>query len=288
MRKDYPAVPDGLVVEHDGPVLRLRLDRPERRNAVTDEIVLALIETIEAAGTDDAVRVIALSGTGEHFCSGFDLSERRPERARSAEAEATQKAVGGDELERPRVGGTQRHLRWHVNRLIPTMLETQTPIVTAATGYAIGLGLNLVLASDFAVVSDDARLREPFVSMGFTPDSGASWLVPRLVGVARAKEMLMLGRDVTGVQAAEWGLVHRAVEERAVPHAAEALVQELANAATVAVGLTKLLVQRSLTVDLERHLGDEALAIELASRSHDFQEFGRARREKRDPDFEGR
>ena len=108
-------------------------------------------------------------------------------------------------------------MRFHVNRLIPTMLETQTPIVTAATGYVIGLGLNLVLASDFAVVADDARLRAPFTGMGFTPDSGASWLIPRLVGVARAKEMLLLGREITGLEAAEWGLVHRAAPERSVP-----------------------------------------------------------------------
>jgi 2-(1,2-epoxy-1,2-dihydrophenyl)acetyl-CoA isomerase len=268
--KAYPTPPEGLVVESDGPVMRLRLDRPDRRNAITDDIVLALIETIEAAGSDEAVRVIALSGTGEHFCSGFDLGER------------------GQAGTKPRTGATQRQMRWHVNRLIPTMLETQTPIVTAASGYIIGLGLNLVLASDFAVVAEDARLRAPFTGMGFTPDSGASWLIPRLVGVARAKEMLVLGREITGLQAAEWGLLHRAVAARSVPVVAEELVTELAGAATVAVGLTKLLVQRSLTVDLERHLADEALAMELSSRSIDFQEFARARRDRREPDFEGR
>lgn len=268
--KPYPTPPDGLVVEPDGPVLRLRLDRPDRRNAVTDDIVLALIETIEAAGSDERVRVIALSGTGEHFCSGFDLGTR------------------GQGESKPRAGATQRQMRWHVNRLIPTMLETQTPIVTAATGYVIGLGLNLVLASDFAVVAEDARLRAPFTGMGFTPDSGASWLIPRLVGVARAKEMLMLSREITGLEAVDWGLVHRAVPEQAVAPAAEALVTELAGAATVAVGLTKLLVQRSLTVDLERHLADEALAIELSSRSTDFQEFAGARRDRREPHFDGR
>ena len=268
--KQHPTPPDGLVVEVDGPVLRLRLDRPDRRNAVTDDMVLALIETIEAAGSDEAVRVIALSGTGEHFCSGFDLGLR------------------GQSDAKPRVGATQRQMRWHVNRLIPTMLETQTPIVTAASGYVIGLGLNLVLASDFAVVADDARLRAPFTGMGFTPDSGASWLIPRLVGVARAKEMLLLSREITGLRAAEWGLVHRSAPEKSVAAVAEELVAELARAATVAVGLTKLLVQRSVTVDLGRHLADEALAIELSSRSGDFQEHARARRDGRAPDFEGR
>jgi 2-(1,2-epoxy-1,2-dihydrophenyl)acetyl-CoA isomerase len=268
--KEYPNTPDGLVVEHDGDVLRVRLDRPDRRNAVTDDMVLAMIETIEAAGSDETVRVIALSGTGTDFCSGFDLSLR--ERRDS----------------KPRAGATQRQMRWHVNRLIPTMLETQTPIVTAATGNIVGLGLNLVLASDFAVVAHDARLRAPFAALGFTPDSGSSWLIPRLVGVARAKEMLLLGREVSGTRAEEWGLVHRAVATEAVAAEAEALVTELASAATVAVGLAKLLVQRSLTVDHERHHADEALAIELSSRSDDFKEPGRARREGRAPDFRGR
>jgi 2-(1,2-epoxy-1,2-dihydrophenyl)acetyl-CoA isomerase len=268
--KHYPEPLEGLAVEHDVSVLRVRLDRPQRRNALTDDMVLALIETIEAAGSDESIRVIALSGNGDDFCSGFDLGQR------------------GNEDEKPRTGATQRRMRWQVNRLIPTMLETQTPIVTAAKGWIIGLGLHLVLASDFAVVADDARLRAPFATMGFTPDSGGSWLIPRLVGIARAKEMIMLGHDVTGAQAASWGMVHRAVHAADVDRVAGELVDELASAATVAVGLSKLLIHRGLGVDLERHLADEALAIELSSRSDDFHEYARARREKRDPKFEGR
>jgi 2-(1,2-epoxy-1,2-dihydrophenyl)acetyl-CoA isomerase len=271
--KDYPEPPEGLAVEHDGAVLRVRLERPQRRNALTDDMVLALIETIEAAGSDETIRVIALSGTGDDFCSGFDLGQR---------------GKGGKGEEKPRAGATQRRMRWQVNRLIPTMLETQTPIVTAAKGWIIGLGLHLVLASDFAVVADDARLRAPFATMGFTPDSGGSWLLPRLAGVARAKEMIMLGRDVTGAQAASWGMVHRASPADQVEVVAREVVHELAPAATVAVGLSKLLIHRGLDVDLERHLADEALAIELSSRSDDFHEHSRARREKRDPKFEGR
>lgn len=273
--KEYPAPPEGLVVERAGPVLHLRLDRPNRRNAVTDDMVLALIETIEAAGSDESIRVIELSATGDDFCSGFDLGERGGAAGKSAAG-----AV--------RTGSTQRRMRWQVNRLIPTMLETQTPIVTSARGWIIGLGLNLVLASDFAVVAEDARLRAPFATMGFTPDSGGSWLIPRLAGVARAKEMIMLGREVSGAQAAEWGMVHRAVPADEVGAVAGDLVDELASAATVAVGLSKLLIHRGLGVDLERHLADEALAIELSSRSEDFHEHARARRDKRDPKFQGR
>jgi 2-(1,2-epoxy-1,2-dihydrophenyl)acetyl-CoA isomerase len=214
--------------------------------------------------------VVSLSGTGDDFCSGFDLGER-----------------GGDGA-RPRVGATQRQMRWHVNRLIPTMLETQTPIVVAATGWIVGLGLHLVLASDFAIVADDARLRAPFTALGFTPDSGGSWLIPRLAGVARAKEMLLLGREVSGATAAQWGLVHRAVRSKAVEGETAILVDELARAATVAVGLSKLLVHRGLQTDLHHHLADEAFAMELASRSEDFHENVKARREKRSPEFRGR
>lgn len=270
MMRAYPSDVEGLVVEHDGAVLRVRLDRPDRRNAITDDMVLAMTDVIEVAGSDQSVRVIHLSGAGDHFCSGFDLSLR------------------GGETGPTRTGATQRQLRWHVNRLIPTLLETQTPVVTSVKGWCIGLGMNLALASDFVVAADDARFWAPFVEAGFTPDSGGSWLVTRLVGVARAKEMLMLGRKIEGAQAADWGLIHRAVPAGDVDTVADELVAELASAATVAVGLAKLLVQRSLTVDLTRHLEDEGFALELSSRSEDFAEHNRARREKRPPEFSGR
>jgi len=268
--KPYPDVPAGLVVEHDGPVLRLRLDRPERRNSVTDGMVYALVDVVDAAGSDESVRVIHLTGTGDHFCSGFDLGERMPG------------------PEKPRISSIERRMNAHVNRLIPAMLTTQTPIVCTARGWVIGLGLNLALASDFAVVADDARLWAPFTSFGFTPDSGSSWLIPRLAGVARAREMLVLGTKVSGTDAAAWGLVHRAVPADELDAAGEELVARLAAAPTVAIGLTKLLVHRALTADIERHLAEEAWAMEVSSRSDDFKEYGTAAREQRDPRFEGR
>ncbi len=269
--RELPASGEGLLIDYGDGVLSITLDRPDRRNAITDQQVLTLIDLVEVAGSDESVRVVKLTGTGDHFCSGFDLSLR-----------------GGGEEPKPRVGTTQRQMRWHVNRLVTSMLETQTPIVCAVKGWAIGLGLNLALASDFAVVADDARLRAPFTQAGFTPDSGGSWMIPRLVGVARAKEMIMLGRTVDGASAAAWGMVHRAVPVDEVDGTADALVDELASAATVAVGLSKLLIHRAATTELERHLEDEGWAIELSSRSEDFHEAGRARRDQRDTDFTGR
>lgn len=269
--RSYPRAVEGLRVEHDDAVLRLVLDRPARRNALTDEIVHTLIETIDAAGSDEAVRVIVVSASGENFSSGFDLATRQ-----------------GAGPERPRVGSVQRRMRFQVNRLIPTMLETQTPIVAIARGWAIGLGLNILLAADFAIVTEDARLWAPFSDFGFTPDSGASWLVPRLVGVPRAKEMLMLGRKVSGREAADWGLVYKAVARRDLVAASDQLIDALCAGPTVALGLTKLLIHRGLALDLDRHLADEAFAMEVSSRSEDFREFQQSTIEKRDPKFRGR
>ena len=268
--KPYPDMPTGLTLEHDGPVLRLRIDRPKRRNSLTDPMVYALTDTVDAAASDESVRVIHLEGEGEHFSSGFDLAERTP---------------GPD---RPRVGSVHRRMNAQVNRLIPAMLTCQTPIVCTARGWVIGLGLDILLATDFALVADDARLWAPFTTFAFTPDSAASWLIPRLAGVARAREMLMLGEKVSGADAASWGLVHRAVPADELDAVSRELVDRLAAAPTVAVGLTKLLLHRALTSDLNSHLADEAWAMEVSSRSEDFREYGEASKEKRAPRFTGR
>lgn len=225
--KPYPEMPPGISRAHDGAVLRLRFNRPQRRNSLTDEMVYALTDTVDAAASDESVRVIHLEGEGEHFSSGFDLAERTPG------------------PERPRVGSVHRRMNGHVNRLIPAMLTCQTPIVCSGRGWIIGLGLDILLATDFAVVADDARLWAPFTTFAFTPDSAATWLIPRLVGVVRAREMLVLGEKVSGADAASWGLIHRAVPADELDAVSEELVQRLAAAPTVAVGLTKLLLHRA-------------------------------------------
>lgn len=262
---------DGIGVRHDDGVLHVTLERPERRNALDDAMVARLIATVEAAGQDEAVRVIVLRGEGEHFCSGFDIV------ARNAPGAA-----------RPRVGSIQRRLPAQAHRLVPLLLTVQTPIVCEVQGWAAGIGLHLALAADFAVVADDAHLWEPFAARGFTPDSGGSWLLPRRVGDVRARQMLLLGRPVTGGEAATWGMVHRSVPGAGLVAAVDELVAELAAAPTVALGLTKLLLHRAESADLESQLRDEAFALELSSRSEDFKEGLAAFAAKRPPRFGGR
>jgi 2-(1,2-epoxy-1,2-dihydrophenyl)acetyl-CoA isomerase len=261
---------DGLRVERVGPILELEIDRPAKRNALTDPIVGAMITAVSAAGPDESVRVIVLRGAGEHFCAGFDIVGRN----------ATDT--------RPRVGSIQRRLPTEAHRLIELLVTTQTPIVCQVQGWAAGIGLHLVLAADFAVVDESARLWEPYSQRGFTPDTGGTWLLPRRIGEVRAREMLLLGRPVSGADAASWGMVHRAVPIDALDAEVRGLVDELGAAPTVTIGLSKWLLHAGSTTPLNEQLQNEALAMELSSRSEDFREGLAAFVEKRPPGFSGR
>jgi 2-(1,2-epoxy-1,2-dihydrophenyl)acetyl-CoA isomerase len=230
---------------------------------------------VENSVDREELRVIALSGEGDHFCGGADWV-------------AVNAGSKGEAAERPRVGSVSRRAARESHRLIQRMLLTQLPIVCTVRGFAAGIGCHLALASDFTVAASDACFWEPFAKRGFTPDSGGTWLAPRLVGVARAKSMLLLGREVSGSQAADWGLIHEAVEPAALDEASELLVQELAAGATAAIGLTKAAIARSLELPFDQAAEVEGAALELSSRSLDFKEGLAAFREKRDPRYRGR
>ncbi|MFD0690716.1 enoyl-CoA hydratase/isomerase family protein [Actinomadura fibrosa] len=270
---DRYASADGLRAEARGDVLRLTLDRPGHRNTLDDVSIAALIRNLEAAATDDSVRAVLLAGAGGDFCSGFDIAGRNA-------------AAPG--APRPRTGSIQRRLPTQANRLIPLLLDLQLPVVCAVRGWAAGIGAQIALASDFTVTARDAVFWYPFLRRGFTPDSGSTWLLPRVVGPARARRLLMLDRKFSGEEAVEWGIAHAAVGADEVPGAAEDLAAELAAGPTVALGLTKALLNAAPDNDLRRHLAEEAYAMELSSRSPDFREGMRAFAERRAPDFGGR
>lgn len=261
----------GLVVERSGGVLQLVLDRADTRNALTDEIVAGLIRELEGAGTDESIRAIVLTGRGEHFCAGFDIVARN--------------ASSGD---RPRVGSIQRRLPTQAGRLVTSMRRTQVPIVCVVRGWAAGIGLAMALASDLTIAADDARFWAPFLDRGFTPDSGITWMLPRRIGETRSREMLLLGRVVSGSEAAAWTMIHAAVASTDLDREADNLVATIAAGPTVAIGLTKALLDSSSASSFESQLQDEAFSLELSSRSEDFKEGLAAFREKRDPNYRGR
>ncbi len=253
-------------------VLTLRLDRPEKRNAIDDEMMRALVDAFDAAATDDRVRVIVLEGAGDHFCGGADIVARNSG------------VTGG----RPRAGSIQRRLPTQAHRLIPQVCSIQVPVVAKVRGWAAGIGFQLALAADFTIAAGDARFWQPFAERGFTPDSGATWLLPRRVGEVRARELLLLGRALTGEDAEAWGVIHRAVAPDALDDTVDEVVTQLASGPTVALGLTKWLLHASAGLPLEAHLPNEAFAMELSARTEDFREGLTAFTEKRAPRFEGR
>jgi len=263
----------GLDVRVDRAVLRLTLNAPDRRNALNDGSMRALIRALEQACTDEQVRAVLLSGAGQDFCSGFDIVGRN---------------AAGASGDKPRTGSIQRRLPTQANRLIPLLLELQLPVVCAVRGWAVGIGAQLALASDFTIAAADATFWYPFLARGFTPDSGSTWLLPRVIGPALARRLLMLDRKFSGTEAAAWGIAHVAVPDEDVVTTAEALAAELAAGPTVALGLTKALLTAAPDHDLRRHLAEEAYAMELSSRSPDFREGLKAFAERRSPDFTGR
>jgi 2-(1,2-epoxy-1,2-dihydrophenyl)acetyl-CoA isomerase len=270
MTEGFVSVP-GLEAQLEDTRLTLTIDRPTHRNALDDVAMAAFIRNLEIAESHDELRAILVRGAGKDFCSGFDIVGRN---------------AGQDR--KPRTASIQRRMPTQANRLIPLLLQTQLPIVCAVRGWAVGIGAQIALATDFTVTARDAKWWYPFLSRGFTPDSGSTWLLPRVVGVARARELLVLGRQLSGSEAVEWGMAHDAVKDADVDSAAEVLADRLADGPTVAIGLTKSLLNAGHSQSLALQLADEAFAMELSSRSPDFREGLAAFSERRSPEFEGR
>ncbi|QLL06069.1 enoyl-CoA hydratase/isomerase family protein [Mycobacterium vicinigordonae] len=266
------ATADGSVtVTRAGAVLEITLDRPSRRNSLTPLMIESLIDTLTDAARDDSLRAIHIRGAGNDFCSGSDW------------VAANRTGTG-----RPRTGDLVRRVPHGAHRVIELIHTIQLPVVCSVRGWAVGLGCNLALAADFTVATADATFWEPFVDRGFSPDSGSTWLVPRLVGLARARRMLLLAEKISGSEAADWGLIHHAVAPAELDDTAERLLALLAGGATVAIGLAKQALQYGQRATLAESLNQELLNLELTCRTNDFKEGLAAFRERRAPNFDGR
>jgi 2-(1,2-epoxy-1,2-dihydrophenyl)acetyl-CoA isomerase len=254
-------------------VFRITLDRPEAKNALTVEMRDEIVDTVRAARVDPDVRALLITGTGDAFCAGMDLSASTVVRAGSGDFDTR---------------STAEALRVGVQAFIRELWEFDKPTVAAVNGVAVGPGAHLALACDFVLVHEATRFVWSFARWGLVVDAGGAYLLPRLVGLPRAKAMVMLGEGCTGQEAVELGLAYRCVDSAALDGEADALAIRLAAGPTRSLGLSKRLLNESFETSLARSLELEAAYQSLATTSSDLREGMAAFKERRDPGFTGR
>lgn len=259
-----------LVLEsRAGAVATLALNRPDRLNALNAELAQALISGLERAASDVAVRCVVLTGAGRAFSSGGDLKMIADARSRDA----------GPELERLLRGGAE---------LVRAMVRCSKPIVAAVNGPAAGAGMNLALACDIRIASDQAAFGQNFAKVGLFPDFGGTFFLPRLVGRAHAAELFWTGEMISAEEAARLGIVSRVVPHDRLAEEASALAARLAAAPPLAAQEVKRVLAGAEMAELERLLEFEIQTQIRCFASEDCTEGLRAFFEKRNPEFRGR
>ncbi len=257
-----------LIVAHESGVLRLTLNRPEVLNSFTRELSRAVLDAVQSAAADDTVRAVLLTGAGRGFCAGQDLAEAMP-------------AEGAI----PDLGDFVRET-W--NPVISAIRHLEKPVVCAVNGVAAGAGANLAFACDIIFAASTATFVQSFAKIGVIPDSGGTFILPRLVGLHRATVMTMLAEKMTAEQARALGLVYQVVAPEAVVETAFATAAHLATQPTRALGLIKRAFNHSLGVDLDAQLAYEEELQREAGRTADYAEGVHAFLEKRAPRFSGK
>jgi 2-(1,2-epoxy-1,2-dihydrophenyl)acetyl-CoA isomerase len=263
-----------LRVERDPDgVGRIVLDRPEAKNALTIAMRDGIIDAVREFRADPKVRAVLITGDGDAFCAGMDLSA-------STVAQAGQPGFANRT--------TSEALRAGVQTFIRELWELDKPTIAAVNGAAVGPGAHLALACDFVMVHPRTRFIWTFAKWGLVADAGGAYLLPRLVGLPRAKAMFMLGEGAVGAEAVEMGLAYRCVDEpEALLPEALALTRKLAAGPTRSLGLTKRLLNASFETDLSDSLELEGYFQSLATTSPDVVEGMAAIRGKRDATFDG-
>jgi 2-(1,2-epoxy-1,2-dihydrophenyl)acetyl-CoA isomerase len=260
---------DTIKLDVADTVATITLNRPDRLNsmppAMADDIRGAL-DHLPGLGA----RALLITGEGRGFCSGADL--------------------GGDRTESAVSGGARSRnaLRNHYNPMLLALAGLDIPVVTAVNGPAAGVGCSFALSGDFTLAGTSAYFLQAFVNIGLVPDGGSSWLLPRLIGVPRALQMMMLGERISAAQAADWGMIYKAVDDAALMDEARALALRLAKGPTVALGTMRKILRQGLSQDFATTLDAEAMGQFVAASSPDSVEGVMAFLQKRPPNFSGK
>ena len=253
----------------------ITLNRPEVRNAITPDQRNRVIDLLEEASRSLDVGAVVLTATGKGFCTGADL---RAGQAAAPKPEGAPERILGD---------AARMIRLGAQRLVAAVLDCEKPVVAAVNGTAAGIGAHLAFACDLVVAAEEARFIEVFVRRGISPDGGGAYLLPRLIGMQKAKELVFFGDDLPAPEAERLGLVNRVVPLDQLTTAAAELAGRLAAGPTKAIGMAKWLLNRSLDSDRRTAFDEEAWAQEMVVGTADAAEGLRAFAERRDPRFRG-
>ncbi|MFZ3596163.1 enoyl-CoA hydratase/isomerase family protein [Streptomyces sp. BH104] len=262
---------DSLVLHAtDNGVSWITLNRPEAMNAVTWDQRERVIALLAEASADPDVRAVVITATGKGFCAGADL--------RGGSADSGERVVGD----------VARMIRLGAQRLIAAVQDCEKPVLAAVNGTAVGIGAHLALACDLVLAAESARFIEVFARRGLVPDGGGAYLLPRLIGPQRAKELMFFGDAVPAADAERLGLVNRVVPDDQLAKTARDWSERLAAGPTRALALTKALVNSSLDSDRTTAFAAEATAQELNMSTHDANEGVASFVERRKPEFRGR
>ncbi len=260
---------DTVLVERDGGVMVITLNRPDRLNSFTVEMHGALRNALSDAASKQACRAVLLTGAGRGFCAGQDLSDR-------AVAPSAERRDLGESLE-------ERY-----NPLVRQMRSMPKPIVVAVNGVAAGAGANLALHGDVVLAAKSVKFIQSFAKIGLMPDSGGTWILTHLLGEARAKGLAMLAEPLSAGQAAEWGLIWKAVDDGQLMSEARALAQHLAAQPTQALATIKRAIHSAATSTLDKQLDLEREGQRSLGLTDDYAEGVAAFMEKRPASFTGR
>jgi 2-(1,2-epoxy-1,2-dihydrophenyl)acetyl-CoA isomerase len=256
-----------LFQEPRGAVATVTLNRPEARNALDIVMRRELVAVLDEVEADAEARVLILTGAGGHFCSGGDVKTMREKRYTAAEGRARVELL---------------------NTMVRRLVDFPRPTIAMVDGYAVGAGSNLALCCDLIVASERAKFGELFWKIGLVPDGGGTWLLPRVVGLARAKELIFTADVIDAAEAARIGLVNRVVSVEALEATTRALAEKIAAGPPAVLKMAKHMVNRAATSDLAAALDLEAFSQGLAIASEDHQEGLKAFFDKRTPRFTGR
>jgi 2-(1,2-epoxy-1,2-dihydrophenyl)acetyl-CoA isomerase len=256
-----------ITVDVSDQIATITLNRPERMNACSLGMAGAINDAL-SAGLSDA-RCLIITGAGRGFCSGADLSAR-----------GSSSISGGE--------GSYIALTRHYNPLMMNLARLNMPVITAVNGAAAGVGCSIGLCGDFVIAGKSGYFLQAFVNIGLVPDGGASWMLPRLIGKARATEMMMLGEKIGADKALDWGMIYKVVEDAELQAEARALATRLANGPTVSYATMRKNILIALENSYSEQLLAEAEGQRIAGSSADAMEGGLAFMEKRKPNFRGK